>query len=209
MDPELDNDSELGGEEDYGEGYEAKIGHLIVAVLHDDSLDLKAKRKKILKALQLMDEPEQQSGEDEDDDEPVELEDDNGPEDAGDGAEDEPDESPATRDESAEWARVFRTHRDPAVRRLAERFDRLRSRQRVRIRRAKARQLCHRANLPPAVVSRLFIEQLLHAPDERAMLALIEDRRRLAGVRVPRSAGPGSGSRMDLKEFAKQLRRGA
>jgi hypothetical protein len=209
MDPELDNDSDLGGAEDYGEGYEAKIGHLIVAVLHDDSLDLKAKRKKILKALQLMDEPEEQSDEDEDEDEPVDLEDADDAGDSSDERENEADDSPAMQGESAEWVRVFRAHSDPAVRRLAERFDRLRSRQRVRLRRAKARQLCRRANLPPAVVSRLFIEQLLHAPDERAMLALIEDRRRLAGVRVPRSAGPGSGAPMDLKEFAKQLRRGA
>jgi hypothetical protein len=208
MQSELDNDSDLEKDEGNGDGYEAKIGHLIVAVLHDDSLDLKAKRKKILKALQLMDEPAEAPPEDEEGDETAELDDDGPADDEGD-EETDGDETPDEKDESVEWARVFRTHRDPDVRRLAERFDRMQVRERLRGRRARARQLCRRASLPPAVVSRLFVDQLLHAPDEQAMLALIEDRRRLAGVRVPRSASPGAGTRMDVKEFANHLRRGA
>jgi hypothetical protein len=217
MDPELDNDTDLGGDDnddggDYGDGYEAKLGQLIVAVLHDDSLDLKAKRKKILKALQLIDDPADAPPDDsEDDDEPVEMDDadENDDADDGDGADDETGDLPGKKGESAECSRVFRTHRDPAVRRLAERFDRLRAKARLRGRRARARQLCERAKLPPAVISGLFLEQLIHAPDMQAMRALIEDRRRLFSVRVPRSAAPGAGSRMDVKEFVKQLRKGA
>jgi hypothetical protein len=213
MDPELDDDTDLGNDDDgnddggdYGKGYEAKLGHLIVAVLHDNSLDVKAKRKKILKALQLMDDPADAPPEDDAvDDEPVEMDD---AEETGD-ADDDAGDVPATKGDSAECVRVFRTHHDPAVRRLAERFDRLRAKERLRSRRARARQLCERAKLPPTLLSNLFLEQLIHAPDERAMRALIEDRRRLAGVRLPRSTAPGAGGRMDVKEFAKQLRKGA
>lgn len=201
FDDDSDGDDDTDG--DYGGGYEATLGRLIVAVLHDDSLDLKAKRKKILKALQLMDEPDDSPPDEvEDDDESLETDDDADDSDDGDSL-------PGKKDESAESARVFRTHRDPAVRRLAERFDRLRARERFRVRRAKARRMCKLAKLPPVMVSSLFVEQLIHAPDERAMRALIEDRRRLAGVRLPRSCSPGAGSRMDVKEFAKQLRKGA
>jgi hypothetical protein len=213
MDPELDNYTGLDdGGGDYGDGYEARLGQLIVAVLHDDSLDLKAKRKKILKALQLMDDPaDTASDEDDEDNEPVEMDD---AEDASDlDSSDETDgqagDLPGKKDESAECALLFRTHRDPAVRRLAERFDRLRAKQRLGSRRVRARQLCERAKLPPPVVTELFLEQLIRAPDERTVRALIEDRRRLTGVRMPRSASPGTGGRMDIKEFAKQLRKGA
>jgi hypothetical protein len=211
MDPELDDDTDLGNDDggDYGKGYEAKLGHLIVAVLHDDSLDVKAKRKKILKALQLMDDPaDAPSDDDAEDDEPVEMDDAEETAAAGD-ASDDSDDMPGRKGDSAECVRVFRSHHDPAVRRLAERFDRLRAKERLRSRRARARQLCRRAKLPPTLLSNLFLEQLIHAPDERAMRALIEDRRRLAGVRLPRSAAPGAGGRMDVKEFAKQLRKGA
>jgi hypothetical protein len=218
MDPELNDDTDFddgdtdfdgeGGDDDgdgdYGGGYEAKLGHLIVAVLHDDSLDLKAKRKKILKALQLMDDPaDSPPDEIEDDDESLETDD------GGDDSGDDGDSLAGKKGESAESARVFRSHRDPAVRRLAEQFDRLRARERFRVRRARARRMCKLAKLPPALLSGLFLEQLIHAPDERAMRALIEDRRRLAGVRLPRSSSPRAGGRMDVKEFAKQLRKGA
>jgi hypothetical protein len=214
MDPELDNDTDLDGDGsgggDYGDGYEAKLGHLIVAVLHDDSLDLKAKRKKILKALQLIDDPPDREADDGgEDDETDDMDDMGETDDEGDLDGDDDGDLPARRGESGECARVFRTHPDPAVRRLAERFDRMRARERLRVRRAKVRRLCERAKLPPAVVSDLFLEQLVHARDEQTVRDLIEDRRRLAGVRVPRSAPPGAGGRMDVKEFAKQLRRGA
>jgi hypothetical protein len=216
MDPELDDDTDLGNDDDgggdggdYGKGYEAKLGHLIVAVLHDDSLDVKAKRKKILKALQLMDDPADASPDDDaEDDEPVETDDAEETDDAGD-ADDEAGDPPGAKGDSAECVRVFRRHHDPAVRRLAERFDRLRAKERLRSRRARARRLCERAKLPPTLLSHLFLEQLIHAPDERAMRALIEDRRRLAGVRLPRSAAAGAGGQMNVKEFAKQLRKGA
>jgi hypothetical protein len=213
MDPEMDDDADLGNDDsdsggDYGGGYEARLGHLIVAVLHDDSLDMKAKRKKILKALQLMDDPvDDEPDDDESDDESAKMDDSEEMDDSGDAGADG--DSPDKNSDSAECARVFRAHRDPAVRRLAERFDRLRAKERLRSRRAKARRLCERAKLPPAVLSNLFLEQLLRAPDERSMRALIEDRRRLANVRIPRSASAGSGIRMDVKEFAKQLRKGA
>jgi hypothetical protein len=210
MDPELDDDTDLGADAadggDDGDGYEAKLGQLIVAVLHDDTLDLKAKRKKILKALQLLDEPADAAGDDdEDDDEPTDL-DDAGESDGTDAA---ADELSGGNGAAAESVRLFRTHHDPAVRRLAERFDRLRAKQRLRSRRAKVVRLCERAQLPPALLSDLFLEQLLHAPDERAVRALIEDRRRLSGVRLPRSAAAGAGGPMGVREFADQLRRGA
>src|SRR5262249_30215719 len=140
----------------------------------------------------------------EDDDESLETDDDGGDDSGDDG-----DSLPGKKDESAESARAFRSHRDPAVRRLAEQFDRLRAKERCRVRGARARRMCKLAKPPPALLSGLFLEQLIHAPDERAMRALIEDRRRLAGVRLPRSSSPGAGGRMDVKEFAKQLRKGA
>jgi hypothetical protein len=211
MDPDSDDDMELGDDnedgDDYGDGYEAQLGHLIVAVLHDDSLDLKAKRKKILKALQLLDEPadeDSDESDDEADDEPLESDD---AEDAENGEEQDSGEMTDDETDTGESTRAFVDHHDPAVRRLAERFDRLRAKQRLRSRRAKIRRLCERANLPPSLLSSLFLEQLTRAPDEKSIRALIEDRRRLAGIRLPRSAAPGSGTRMDVKEFAKQLRK--
>jgi hypothetical protein len=51
-------------------GHEEAIGQLVLAVLRDDALDMKAKRAKILKALKLMDDGEEaertEEGEDED-----------------------------------------------------------------------------------------------------------------------------------------------
>jgi hypothetical protein len=216
MDPELDNDTDLDSADDNDEsggndeGYEAKLGQLVLAVLNDTSLDVKAKRKKILKALQLIDDPVDTASDEGEDDEPADMDDadTDSADDEDDDADDDADALPGKK-ESVESTRFFHTHRDPAVRRLAERFDRLQAKQRLRWRRAKARQLCERAKLPAAVVTRLFLEQLIHAPDEQALRALIDDRRRLSSVRVPRSASPGAGSRMDVKEFANQLRKGA
>lgn len=217
MDPELDDDTDFDADNDTSKddkGYEAKLGHLILAILHDDDLDMKAKRKKILKALQLMDDPVDTADDDdsdEDDDENNEIDDtdemDN--EEKDDDGEEDSDHPDEKKDETGESIRILRTHRDPVVRRLVERFDRLQAKERFRLKRAKARKLCERAKLPPVVVSRLFIEQLVHATDEKSMWDLIEDRRRLVGIRVPSSALPGSGGRMDIKEFAKQLRKGA
>lgn len=47
------------------EGYEAQIGHLVVAILKDDDLDLAAKKKKILTALKLMDDGQEQADDEE------------------------------------------------------------------------------------------------------------------------------------------------
>jgi hypothetical protein len=53
-------------------GHEEAIGHLVLAVLRDDALDMKAKRAKILKALKLMDDGEREESEEEGDDQDAE-----------------------------------------------------------------------------------------------------------------------------------------
>lgn len=194
MDPELDAD--VGGDEGGGdEGYEAQLGHLIVACLKDPDLDVKAKRKKILKALKLLDDEPAASG-------------DADTEEGGDEGKDMENGKPRESDDDYEESVDFASHKDPAVRELAERYDRLEAKVKLDARREKVREACKAAKLPPVVVTDLFVEQLVHADDKTAKL-LIEDRRQLAGVKLPRSASPGGDKGMDVKEFARQLRKGA
>jgi hypothetical protein len=93
---------------------------------------------------------------------------------------------------------------------LLEELDRFKAERALEQKRAKAEGLVKAARLPDEAVTDIFMEQLTHAPDEKAMKALVEDRRQLVSVRRPRSSAPGAAangwSALSDKELAQRLR---
>lgn len=168
----------LGGGTGGDEGYEAKIGHLVVGIINDSSLDKSAKKKKILQALKLLDDGK--SG-------------------------DEPEPEPKPTEEG----RRVTTPTD-GQKTLQEQID---------AEKAKTKKILAAVkDLPAGTVSDVFLEQLQNAADDSALKVLVEDRRKLTesagkttgGRPAPKSAPAGTGGQaMDVKTFAKELRKGA
>lgn len=67
----MSNDEEAAVPDAPADDYETHLGHMVAAILKDDGMDVAAKRKKIMKALKLMDDGEPEASDDnmdEDDD---------------------------------------------------------------------------------------------------------------------------------------------
>jgi hypothetical protein len=181
----------------------AGVKNACLAILDDDSLDAKEKVSK-LKAyimahakLANMDDEGDDDGEDEEDDEEEEGEGCS----TGDGMKKKDGEGMEHLSELAS--------KDPAVKQLLEERRGLLAEKARTGRKAKGKRLCEQLRLPANLVTDVFLEQLADAKDDKAQRSLIEDRRAVAGVKRPKSAGPGTSSAagMDVKEFGRALRR--
>lgn len=187
MEPEIPVES--GAEE---KSYEQQIGELIVAICKDEA-PVKEKRKKILKALKLLDEPEE---EEEEGGEVEESE----KEDEGEAEEDEEEKEKKTEESIQSLATKY-----PGVKSLMETVDRLQVESDLRKKNDLAHRLCEEARLPSVLVTKVFLSQLIECKDENAMKQLIEDRKSISNIKSPVSIAPVGGKEIDLKSFAKAL----
>ncbi len=193
-----DADALVGGDEAEGmspeEHLKAGVKNACLAILDDDSMDAKEKVKK-LKAYIMA---HAKLADDESDEEDEEEEEGESGESAG-KKKDDDDMGEAIKDLA---------DKNPAVKQLVEQLDSLKAKDARNVRKAKGRKLCEQLRLPEKLVTEVFLEQLADQPSEAGMRSLIEDRRAVAGVGRPKSAGPDAGSaRMDAKEFARALKR--
>lgn len=176
-----------GGDVDPDEALAAGFRAAAVAVLDDDSLDLKGKLAKLKEILTY--EEKLMGG----DDEPEE------------------EEAPAGEGEVKESLQEAAA-KNPAVKKLLESHDALKAKARLAKKRAKAKELCEAARLPKELTTKVFLESLMDARDDQTMRQLVEDRAKLAGVGRPRSAAVGhgaalgGGSGMSVKDFTARVR---
>jgi len=162
MDPEL-NDGGEGGDD--LKTLEDHIKNAVTAICDDDSLDLKAKLKKIKAALKLLEDPEEKEGEVEEGEE-------------GEEGEKNTKESVKPKKDSAD------------VKSLREELDTLKTKLALKERQELSAKLIVEAKLPAVAVTETFLEQMSEAKDETAMKKLVEDRKQLASIQKPRSSGP-------------------
>lgn len=191
MDPELDTGTDVGGDDDVG--HEEHLANALKAIVTDDKMDAKSKKKKVLALMKMLDDG---SGDESDDEEPVEEDD------------EEPEEKKGEDD--MESLRVLAV-KEPGVKALLERLDRLEVKTAVQAKRELAESVIESARLPNVAVTTVFLEQLIAAKDKKAMQILVEDRRRLVGTKKPvsyGSGGSGSGAAMTKDEFKGQLKKG-
>jgi hypothetical protein len=164
-----------------GGGYAEHCANMVKAIMTDGSLDKAAKRKKLLKCLDLLDEEGGGAKVEEGEEEIAK----------GKGEEEKvKDESDETWTAKADEA-ALRAAKDPALKPLVEGYDRLKTDRRLRILEGRCRDLCIDAKLPLVSITDVFVQQLVEARDDKARRALIEDRRSLVGAaRKPVSQPP-------------------
>lgn len=199
----MSEEYENTGSGDEGElkGLEDHVKDAVRAICDDQSLDLSAKMKKIRAALKLLEEPEAKEKTEESEDEDAEKED--GEKDTKNDDEDEM--------KKAEESLQALSAKYPGVKKLFERVDAAETKLAVREKNDLAHRLCQEAKLPSVAVTPTFLGQLLEAKDEKAMKALIEDRKAIASIQKPRSTGPAGGSnsgQISNSDFAKSIREG-
>lgn len=195
MNPELETPA--AGEDE--SSIAQHIGELIVKIWKDESADPKEKRKQVLKALKLLGDGEETEETEESEEEGSEKAEDEA---EGGGNAEEEEEEKKTEESLQVLAKKY-----PGVKSLMERVDRLDAEANHRKKLDLAHQLCESAKLPSVLITDVFMGQLLEAKDEKAMKALIEDRRAISTIKRPTSTGPagGSSTNLDNKSFAKQL----
>lgn len=166
-------------------GYEEHLANMVKAIMTDGSLDKAAKKKKLMKALDLC-EDEKAAAPVVEEDEPVEEA-------------DEPDflagkdkDDKEKDKEVTEAARLAAS--DPRLKPLVESHDRLRTEKRVRLLESRCRDMCVEAKLPLVSISEVFLAQLVEARNDKARHALIEDRKTLGVSRKPQSQSPRGGA---------------
>lgn len=188
MEPQLDTPAAGADEKSVAQ----QIGELIVQICKDEQ-DPKVKKKKILKALKLFDEPEAEE------EEGGEVEEAEG--DEAESAEDEDEEGKKRTEESVKAKKLAKENKE-----LRERLDALEAKDRLNEKHKTAHRLCEEAKLPAVLVSETFLTLLVEAKDEAAMKKLIEDRRSISNIKRPVSTGPASGKGgLDNKSFAQAL----
>lgn len=152
--------------------YEEHLGAMVAAIMSDGELDKAAKRKKLLKALDLLDAGEEDTVTEEDD---VDKKKD------GEGVQ-----------ESLDDAAL----KNPLVKKLLERLGDLEDEVGEARKQKQANKLCDDAKLPAELRTPVFMESLVTAKNEAAMKRLIEDRKALGFSKPPRSSsGGGAGDR--------------
>lgn len=156
---------------------DAQLGAYISSVVADSSLDIAAKRKKILGALKLL-------------------------EDGGSEPADPPADPP--KDDAMESLRNELTKLRTDNTRLVAEVDTFRLKDDTAKRRTAARAACAAAKLPERAVTEVFLDTLVNA-DDAGMKRLIEDRRAAATPdNKPLSAGQSSGA-FTLDDFLKAV----
>jgi len=189
MDPELTQD---GADES---SIAQHIGELIVKICKDSETDPKEKRKKVLKALKLLDDGEKGEVEESEEEE-------GGAEDAERSEAEDESGKKKTEESVQDLAK-----KNPGVKQLLERVDRLEAEAALAKKHALAHRLCEESRLPSVLVTKVFLAQLIEAKDEAAMKQLIEDRRSISNIKRPVSSGPArSSGQLDNKSFAQALK---
>ena len=202
MNPELGDD--VPDSEEGLDDLQTHIKNAISAIVDDDAMDVKAKERKIKKALKLLEDPPEEEDEEGDEEgEKSEKKDD----------EEEEEEEDDDKKNAKESVRPRKRAEGDTVKALRERVDILEAQLAVEAsnRAATEREklvakLLEQAKFPKNAVSDFFKAQLFEAADEKTIKTLIEDRRRVLGVERPRSSGPsGATANLDLKEYAKRI----
>jgi hypothetical protein len=192
MDPDMEMDGEEGPDHEAAlkQGFDASC----YAIIDDPdmSADEKVKRlKKLLKTHEKLsaggDAPAEEEPTEEDDDEPEEDDD---------------------MGESVDLGKLAKS-KSKTVRVLAERLDELTTKNTLAERRVRAERLIKEAKLPDAAVTDLFMTTLLESKDDKAMKALVEERRQLVFSKKPVSTGSTatSGKTLTKEEFRKALKK--
>lgn len=158
-----------------------------VAVLDDDTMDAEAKCKRLRKLLMAHDKLSADGGADDDEEEESEGDDEK---------DDDEEECYGKKMESVDLARIAKKNKAVADlvesdRRKTVELDGYKAKEKLDAARTKAATLCESLLLPKALRTDVFLDTLAEAGDEKKMKALIEDRRRLAGVGPARSSAPG------------------
>lgn len=191
MEPELNSD---GVEAEELDSLETHIKNAVSAICTDDSLDLKAKVKKIKAALKLLEDGDEEEVEEEDEE---------------DGKDGEDGEDGKKKDGDVEESLKALVSKEPGVKRLVEELDTLKTQLAIWKKTELAQKLCEDAKLPSVAITETFLAQLIEAKDEKAMKALVEDRKQIASLQRPRSTGAiggnGKAGQMDNKTFASTL----
>lgn len=118
--------------------------------------------------------------------------DEGGDDDAGDDEEEEDDdEEERNVRESRNGEPPAKIKNHPWVRSMMEQLDEAKAKEAMSQKRATAKRLIAKAELPKEAVSKVFMESLLKAPDKKTMAKLVEDRRKITIDRQPRSRGRG------------------
>jgi hypothetical protein len=209
MDPTLDTTpTDTPGDEI--KSFADHLADAIKALVTDEGMDAKEKLKKMKGAMKLLDDPGA------DDEEDVE----------------EDDEEDKKTEESVKavfktdkklWGAGIKRIRESIkvkakkkpskTKSLMERLDAAEAKLAAKDRSDLAAKLIAEAKLPAVAVTKTFLAQLSEAKDESAMKALVEDRKQLSSIQIPRSFGAGAGngggkSEITTKTFAAKLKEG-
>lgn len=112
--------------------------------------------------------------------------------------------------EPAETEEAVKKH--PAYKAMASRLDAIEAANKVAAKKAQAAKVIGEAKLPKEAITDLFVESVESAADEKAMKALVEDRRKLCSIQRPRSAGAttqATTESVSYESFVKNLKKGA
>lgn len=169
------------GGEDTTASYRDQLGPLVSSIVDDPNLSKAEKRKKILTALNLLDDDEPEGGGDLGDDEDVTI--DLEGDDEGDEPADEPEEEDEPVEESVQIRREYV---------LLKRKERV-------------RELAEQLRVPNELLSNIFVESVARLDSEPQVKAALRDRLTAAKASKPKSASSAAGRSIDLEEFARQL----
>lgn len=99
----------------------------------------------------------------------------------------------------------------PFVVALANRLDAVEVANKVAAKKAQAAKIIDEAKLPKEAVTALFVESVESANDEKAMKAIVEERRKLLSIQKPRSTGQvqNTTEAVSYEQFVKTLKKGA
>jgi hypothetical protein len=211
-DGDMDGEYEMDGDEGpdhhtaLKQGFRAACG----AVLDDDTMDADAKCKRLSKLLKAHEKLRGDMTQDDEEDDESDMDTEDDEEQKSDNADDtkgdEDDDEVDQREEECKMEAIVAENK-----RLKKRVDALEAKDKVAAKRALSERIIKECRLPTAAVSEVFLETLLEAPDEKTVRALVEDRKKVAGVKTPVSASSGSGgstATLDREAAKKQLLKG-
>lgn len=167
-----------GGDEPAA-SYRDQLGPLVSAIVDDPNLSKADKRKKVLAALNLLDDDEAGGG-----DSPL-------PDvgDEPDGDEEVPADDGADDDGDEEEVPVDETRRHYAL----------------LVRKERVRQLAEDLRVPATLVTNIFVESVARLDSEAQVKQALRDRLTASKASAPKSASAGAGRRLSTEEFARAL----
>lgn len=162
------------------DGYESHVGKMVAAIMTDSSMDAATKKKKILAALKLVDD--------------------------GTPAEEYDDNKEMDDEKAQEW---LTRCKGKAAQHLRRKIDEQKVAARLADAKAKAQEACAKAQLPTALVTPVFLDDLAEALLAKGQIkvdAMIADRKLLVAGRTPVSypAG-GNPAEPTLDDFLKAV----